>query len=467
MAMMGATPHIAHFADPSLKHPFWIMEWEEVWNIHVLTCSLVLFLGGILCSAAGIGGGGVYVAVLMILGELSPHNAVPLSKAVVFFGAIASLAANMRRMWSPSGQQEGASRTVINFHACRVTVPAALVGTFLGVALNWHARGHTIVVLLTGVLSFMTLMVCRTAWRQRCEEEQGLAMKGHHIEAEAPKEEQLELLPQNAAAAAAGGSYNAVDGTAELWAPPSTKAASKKPEKLDACSTEDIVMAGLLLFIVVASGVFRFHMHACAAEQSGNGAAGSCQHPLLHHTFGGRMEVWMSDPTTAILLQRLVTSLPLWSCVFMSVYSGHLVHKAADWRMMDILSYQVMAVSTGLLAGLVGVGGGLIFSPFFLVMGMDPSVAVATSSTCVLFTSSSTTIQYLFTDRVIMSLALVYGLVCCAASWLGTSLVHELQDTFHGRRSYITLIVAAAVGLSAILSLGKFVRMMAETGAAT
>ena len=50
-------------------------------------------------------------------------------------------------------------------------------------------------------------------------------------------------------------------------------------------------------------------------------------------------------------------------------------------------------------AGLVGIGGqeikvaglhgarlcagGLIFSPFFLLMGVDPSVAVATSSTCV------------------------------------------------------------------------------------
>merc|ERR1740121_1789970 len=101
---------------------------------------------------------------------------------------------------------------------------------------------------------------------------------------------------------------------------------------------------------------------------------------------------------------------------------------------MDILSYQVMAVSTGLLAGLVGVGGGLIFSPF-LVMGMDPSVAVATSSTCVLFTSSSTTIQYLFTDRAIMSLAFVYGMITLVASWMGTSLVHQLQDRFKGQQS--------------------------------
>merc|ERR1719189_2270831 len=102
----------------------------------------------------------------------------------------------------------------------------------------------------------------------------------------------------------------------------------------------------------------------------------------------------------------------------------------AGWDRKQVFSYQAMAVFTGCFAGLVGVGGGLIFSPFFLVMGMDPAVSVATSSTCVLFTSSSTTAQYLLEDRVIMSLALVYGLATTVASYCGTSLVHMVQDQF-------------------------------------
>lgn len=35
------------------------------------------------------------------------------------------------------------------------------------------------------------------------------------------------------------------------------------------------------------------------------------------------------------------------------------------------VSFQVMALVAGVLAGLVGIGGGLIFSPFFVVVGMD------------------------------------------------------------------------------------------------
>merc|ERR1719160_1135117 len=100
------------------------------------------------------------------------------------------------------------------------------------------------------------------------------------------------------------------------------------------------------------------------------------------------------------------------------------------WEKSKIWMYQVMALITGTLAGLVGIGGGLIFSPFLLMTGIEPSVAVASSATCVIFTSSSTTIQYLLIDRVRMVLALIYGLVNMGASYVGTKCVHFMQD-FH------------------------------------
>merc|ERR1719160_627978 len=125
------------------------------------------------------------------------------------------------------------------------------------------------------------------------------------------------------------------------------------------------------------------------------------------------------------------------------------------WDRSKIWVYQVMALITGTLAGLVGIGGGLIFSPFLIMTGIEPSVAVASSAACVIFTSSSTTMQYLLIDRVRMVLALVYGLVNVAASYGGTKCIHFIQDKHAGRKSYITFIVAAAVGISAILAFVK------------
>merc|ERR1719183_1428403 len=138
---------------------------------------------------------------------------------------------------------------------------------------------------------------------------------------------------------------------------------------------------------------------------------------------------------------------------------GRICIAKEGWNMREVALYQFMGVSTGCLAGLVGIGGGLIFSPFFLVVGVEPHVAVATSSTCVIFTSSSTTLQYLLTDRIITSLAVIYGIVNLLASWTGTSFVHFLQDNFQTRKSYITMIVAVGVFLSAALSVAKLVPM--------
>jgi len=121
-----------------------------------------------------------------------------------------------------------------------------------------------------------------------------------------------------------------------------------------------------------------------------------------------------------------------------------------------------MAFVTGALAGMVGIGGGLIFSPFFIMMSMDPATAVATSTTCVLFTSSSTTLQYLLTDRIIVSLTVVYGLVSLVASHAGTKCVHVLQERHAARKSYISLIVAAGVLVSTVLAASKLAEGLAH-----
>jgi len=129
----------------------------------------VLFLAGVLCSAGGIGGGGVYVTVLMVAGQLSPHDAVPLSKAVVFFGALSSLVLNVKKTWAPA--PEGCqSNVLIDYNICRLVVPSALFGTLLGVLLNAQIAPWVIVAMLAGILVVMTLMSSKEFYKHYIEE---------------------------------------------------------------------------------------------------------------------------------------------------------------------------------------------------------------------------------------------------------------------------------------------------------
>jgi uncharacterized membrane protein YfcA len=48
-----------------------------------------------------------------------------------------------------------------------------------------------------------------------------------------------------------------------------------------------------------------------------------------------------------------------------------------------------------MFAGLLGIGGGTILGPLLLELGLHPIVSTSTSNFLVLFTSSSTSIQFI------------------------------------------------------------------------
>lgn len=169
ISLLSAFEHIfGSIPDPpvlSSVHTIWEPEWSMVAKPEVAICAFTLFTLGIISSAAGVGGGGVYVAALMVTGKLSPWDAVPLSKAVVFFGAVGSLVLNLQR--------ESSLRypSAIDFDTCRLVVPAALAGTFFGVVLNWQSTDALIVGSQSVMLLAMSLLVVRSAWLQYQEEQ--------------------------------------------------------------------------------------------------------------------------------------------------------------------------------------------------------------------------------------------------------------------------------------------------------
>lgn len=412
-------------ASPDANHHFWQLVWSDVTQPQVPTCCVVLGLSGVLCSAAGIGGGGIYVTVLMLLGYLSPTDAIPLSKAIVLLGSVSSLVLNLGKA------QSNPTNSLIDWSIIRLVVPTALLGTLLGVLLNWSTPGWGIVLLLTLLLAFMTVVVLLKAHEQYLEEPARKSKVDEPEDDEDEVEEHAELLPRAAtyepppACLGRPGSGPLVEGAG--------------PRR------RDVVAAFSVLAVVIVAGIARHHTALCRADVS------TCDHPVLTVLYGGSARQVLNTRILATTLQVLIIVVPTVACVSISAYASVMVANAG-WHKTRIATFQLMALVTGVLSALVGVGGGLIFAPFFLASGLHPGTAVATSATCVLFTSSSSTFQYYFSDRINLALALTYGAVNCVASWAGTSLVHALQEKCSGRRYYITLIVAAGVSISAALS---------------
>lgn len=220
------------------------------------------------------------------------------------------------------------------------------------------------------------------------------------------------------------------------------------------------IMLVALLAICVVCGVLRHHMGVCIhGLKTGiqEVADEKCSHPVLQVFFRNHMEKWLQSKGTAVGCMTSILALPIMTCMCISIYFSYDL-KTQGWPVQKLVMYQTVAFITGMLSALIGIGGGLIFSPFMLVTGVEPAVAVATSSTCVIFSAASTALQDLLIDRVHMALALFYGSVNIASSAFGTKLVHYLQTQFSKQRSIITFIVAGAVGVSMIMAVYKAAR---------
>jgi uncharacterized membrane protein YfcA len=119
------------------------------------------------------------------------------------------------------------------------------------------------------------------------------------------------------------------------------------------------------------------------------------------------------------------------------------------WNNNIFIKYPLYAFVSGIMAGLLGIGGGLILGPLLLELGLHPLVSTATSNFLVLFTSSSTSLQFILLGMMNFD----YGIACTIAStvgsFIGTIIIQKLiQKT--KRNSYLIFTLALVLGISTI-----------------
>ena len=57
---------------------------SDFFNRDLLLGTILAFIGGMLCAGGGIGGGGIYIPVFILVLGMSAHEAIPLSKVFLF-----------------------------------------------------------------------------------------------------------------------------------------------------------------------------------------------------------------------------------------------------------------------------------------------------------------------------------------------------------------------------------------------
>jgi len=368
-----------------------------------------------LASMGGQGGGGILVPTFMMFDQLDPHAAVPLSKVVVFIGTLSSVIVNAN-----------ADKDTVDAEVVLALVPTALAGTLIGVALNRITPSIWIISLLSCTI-LVTLGLISTRLRAQWKEEAAAAVEGEH-------------RASSGEADAAAGIVNR-----SVFGEPKQEQLALKDVKRSL-----VAVVGLLICVVLA-GTFMRIMTRCedsliAAPSSTVHAA--CESGALRMIFGNShysMEggFLRSTYSSVIAVSPMTVTLALSAYTTSSMYSRDVIGTHHKWTKEQLYQFSALGLLVGILAALVGVGGGMLFAPFMLFMGMDSVSTVMTSTFCVLFTSCSTSMQFLLLGRVLLNLVPVYALVNIFASVAGSYMV-ILLDRSNKPKSTITCLVLAA-----------------------
>ena len=114
--------------------------------------------------------------------------------------------------------------------------------------------------------------------------------------------------------------------------------------------------------------------------------------------------------------------------------------------MLQLLLLLPLGILAGLLSGFLGIGGGLIFSPLLLALGLEPHQALATSTLAIVPTTAAGSWAHWRQGRLPLQPALVIALAA-SASGLAFALVGKVLSGWHllAVQAFVYAVVAALV----------------------
>jgi len=415
-------------------------------DAYLISATLLCFVGAVLANSGGIGGGGIFVPLLLLVLRLTGGEAIPVSKVMILAGAIPATLVNLQH------RHPNANRPLLALDIAILLVPATLGGTTLGVMLN--------VLLPEGVISFLLVFLLTFTARKTLK-------KGY----KAFKKER-KVAAENADTAA-----NALENSKQK-----SKANWKRIRK-EVMGDEDDLCDGMpdlsLTFVVrflkgtkesnreskkqLGLGIWGAASEIKAQEAEADGDAAEAAEPpaspdlakilkeestldlkkvagitllwglLFAISFlkGGKAEspIGIKKCSGAYWFLSI---LPIFAGGLGSFYTGNYLYRVHQRRMAagykyeegdlkiedknNVWKYVLWSMGAGTGAGSLGIGGGMILGPLLLDLGVDPVISSPITHFMVLFTSSSTVLQFLALGRLDVMYSLYFGGICFAAS---------------------------------------------------
>jgi len=173
--------------------PDWGLFTEKAGND--VAAMFAILIGAMIAAGGGLGGGGVFVPIYILILQYPPKLAAALSQATIFGGSLVNLAMNLRKH-HPLRKH----RSIMDLSTLLIFEPMLLVGTIVGVMFNVMFPDIFILILLALVLSYATVRTLRKGirlWKKESaefkREKASSTANDHDNDAENPNLQSMEM----------------------------------------------------------------------------------------------------------------------------------------------------------------------------------------------------------------------------------------------------------------------------------
>ena len=362
-----------------------------------------IFIAAGMSNSSGLGGGLLFIPVLLLIMNFYPHEAIPISKIVIFAGAITSFIQNTKV------KRPGRNSKALNYNLVIVNAPNLLLGTILGVTLNKILPNSLILFLLCMLLFFYSFKTFKTFLKIYREENSG---ELHSMSS------QFNTISQRSV-------NNDINQQEE------------RPVESEIYKDRFLLRWDKLKYIIIP---FLIMAGLSILRESEIVSKCSAIYWILMFSFLAIVLIY-----DYFIYNHIQTEYS-----YRKIIGFPYDDRDINWTNQTIIKLCFIGFLAGFIAGVIGIGGGVVLGPILLDLGVHPIVGTVTTNMLVLITSSSTTFQFI----LFKMLNIEYGIICIIFSALGSYCGTYLVNTYvkkTGKQSFIVLVLFCVVIISAIV----------------
>lgn len=397
----------------------------------------IFFAVAALAATGGIGGGGIFVPVLALALKFPAPTCIGLSQSLIFGASLGAFLMN-----APSRHPTAPDRPLIDLGLAAFLAPTEMAGAQVGMLLNHAVPTPIILLVMTILLSAITVTTLRKGWSQfeaerRARTGADAVERGRLIKSDGPWRPQPREPPPPTPPPAEGASTGLGGMLASALAASLTPAPAWTGDGGRVATDVGLlagVWAGLMVLLLIRGGKglrSLLGFEPCGREYWALTALGVSA-LLLLSVLAGRRLVARSRQTPPDSE---------------SGEAHHPVMGDVSWQPHVAAAALTRTLLAGVIAGLMGVGGGIVLGPMMLQLGMLPEVSSATTGTMVLLTSSCAAAGFVLSGVAPLDYSVSLGSVTMLGGYLGKRGFSHLVRK-HGCASLIVLLLGGMIGVS-------------------